>query len=58
MKEIKLSQQGPLKGKYVALVDDDDYEYINQWRWYSFAFQKIRYAMREVRLEQGLKDIL
>ena len=30
MKEIKLS-----KG-FVALVDDDDFEYLNQWKWHVF----------------------
>jgi hypothetical protein len=33
MKEIQLSQQGKNKGKYVALVDDSDYDYLMQWRW-------------------------
>jgi len=35
MKEIKLTQ-----GK-VTLVDDEDFEYLNQWKWYAV---KIRYT--------------
>lgn len=34
MKEIKLSQWGKNKNKYVTLVDDEDFEYLNQWKWY------------------------
>lgn len=33
-KEIKLSLQGKNKGKYVALVDDEDFERVNQHRWF------------------------
>lgn len=34
MKEIALSQQGKNKGKFVALVDDEDYDRLNQFRWF------------------------
>ncbi len=53
MKEIPLTQ-----GK-VALVDDKDFEYLNQWKWHT---QKIRnhkgqkplfYAMRSIKNEDG-----
>lgn len=35
MKRIALSKQGwKNKGKYFALVDDSDYEWLSKWRWY------------------------
>jgi hypothetical protein len=33
MKLIPLSQQGEKKGKYFTEVDDDDFAYLNQWKW-------------------------
>jgi hypothetical protein len=40
MKEIKLTQQ------QVALVDDEDYEYLNQWNWYAQKSANTFYAVR------------
>ena len=40
MKEIQLTQ-----GK-VALVDDEDYEYLMQWKWYAAKSRKTYYAQR------------
>lgn len=40
MKEIKLSQ-----GK-VATVDDADFDFLNQWKWYAFKSNKTFYAVR------------
>lgn len=42
-KEIKLTQ-----GK-VVLVDDEDYEYLNQWKWYAHKQGKTFYAKRITR---------
>lgn len=41
MKEITLS-----KG-YVAFVDDEDFEYLNQWKWYVYIDRIYRYAVRK-----------
>lgn len=40
MKQIELSQ-----GKF-ALVDDDDYEYINKFKWYAMKCKNTFYAVR------------
>lgn len=40
MKEVKLTQ-----GK-VALVDDEDYEYVNQWKWCAHKQRNTFYAVR------------
>lgn len=46
MKEIALSKEGKNRGKYAALVDDDDYEWLNQWRWCAYEDRNITYAIR------------
>lgn len=33
MKKIPLSKYGENRGKYFALVDDSDYDYLMQWNW-------------------------
>ena len=43
MKEIKLSQ-----GK-VALVDDDNYDYLMQWKWCAIKQHKTFYAARTIK---------
>ncbi len=49
MKEIQLSQ-----GK-IAVVDDEDYEYINQWKW---SYLSSGYAVRSLWSLLGSKTIL
>jgi hypothetical protein len=49
MKRIPLTQ-----GKF-ALVDDQDYDFLMQWKWYACYIHKTHYAKRSVRI--GLKTI-
>lgn len=51
MKEIKLSVQGKNKGKYVALVDDEDFEYLNQFRWNAHKGRNTFYAVRQLTVD-------
>lgn len=46
MREIKLSQFGKNKGKYVALVDDEDFDSVNQYKWSATKLGNNFYAMR------------
>lgn len=48
MKKIKLTQ-----GLF-ALVDDEDFEYLNQWKWYAAKMGNSVYALRRIR-ENGIQ---
>lgn len=54
MKQIPLSQ-----GKF-ALVDDEDYEYLNQWKWYAWKHYKHKtfYAVRNIRLGNNTRTTI
>lgn len=53
MKRIALSKRGPKhKGKYITLVDDDMYEYLNQWSW-TVRIDKGRFYAARMITENG-----
>ena len=52
MKEIKLTQ-----GK-ITLVDDEDYEYLNQFKWYVFKKGHTYYVARQKSINGVTKTIL
>ena len=58
MRKIKLSQQGQInKGKFVALIDDEDYEYLNQFKWCVFNNRYTFYAGRWIH-EKGRRKLI
>jgi len=44
MREINLTQEK------VALVDDEDYQYLNSFKWYAMESRKTFYAVRRIRV--------
>ncbi len=52
MKEIKLTRG------FVALVDDEDFEFLNQWKWRANGHGDWQYAIRNFSLGGGKKKIV
>lgn len=48
MKLIPLTKTGKNAGKYFAQVDDEDFEYLNQWNWHASVRLHGVYAIRSV----------
>lgn len=57
MKEIKLNQKSKKSKLYglITMVDDEDFEYLNQWKWYASKRKHTFYVMRNIRIENGKK---
>ncbi len=60
MKLIPLSQNSKKhKGKYFVKVDDEDFEYLNQWSWHIVTGSKSLYVARNIYLgnakQRGIK---
>lgn len=48
MREIPLGRSG-----MVAIVDDEDYNLVSQWKWYAAKEDNTAYAIRRVRVGKG-----
>jgi hypothetical protein len=57
MKEIKLSIQGKNKGKFIVLVDNEDFAWLNQWKWNVIKGLNNYYASRNSR-KNGIKELI
>jgi len=53
MKEIKLSQKGKVNNGKITIVDDENYDYLMQWRWTAVKFKNTYYAMRNQYIGGG-----
>jgi len=51
-------KQIPLTKGYFALVDDEDFEWLNQWKWQAAVAKNTVYAQRSVRKEKGRRVTL
>lgn len=47
--ELGKSKTAKIKGNFV-IVDDEDYEYLNQFSWHCKIHKKVKYAERSVRI--------
>src|SRR3990167_4927601 len=52
VKEIKLTRG------FITLVDDEDFEYLNQWKWYAKNSRGIEYAYRHKTINGKLICII
>lgn len=50
---VVLMKEIPLTQGMVALVDDEDYEWLDQWKWYAKLVRGIFYAARSIKKENG-----
>lgn len=58
MKKIPLSQQGKNAGKYFALVDDQDFDRINKFKWCVVKNSRWIYAGRTIKIDGKQKTLL
>lgn len=57
MREIQLSKKGKNRGKYVAFVDDEDFEMVNQFNWCVRKGRNTYYAIRRLNIDGKIKNI-
>lgn len=50
-----MTKEIPLTNGLVAIVDDEDYEYLSQFKWYARKHYNTYYASRTDRVENGIK---